>query len=393
MHLPFNGPHIYDYPKELSSSEHSREDVSILIGENGSGKSTLLNALANHHINRGKTVIAITNSIHDKFNVSHRRFHALKGRAGRRMTRATIKESFSEATGNNVQRLRNASLALAYVGFSPLIGFQILNLKRNYRDIIRDSGFFSDTEKEMVTFLLGKASSEFQKGSIIWLGMSEYSFNEIDRSSLVELFAWESRLVKLKVLSRIEIFLQRDNQIIPLLSASSGELALIISIVYVSTLIDRQTVLLIDEPENSLHPKWQKEYIRMFLDLFSLYQPKIIVATHSPLIVNGTELFVDNPKIYRAENFHFELLGHDPLNVEELLFKFFNVTTPQNRFVSAEVVKFLNLLIEEKISKENFTKQIDKLITGSYDAKQQEVLASVIQLSSKIKPDNDAINN
>lgn len=91
-----------------------------------------------------------------------------------------------------------------------------------------------------------------------------------------------------------------------MLDASSGELALITSIVYISTVISERTVILIDEPENSLHPKWQKQFVQILFDIFYFFQPKIIIATHSPLIVNGAELFTKDPKIFKADNFTFK---------------------------------------------------------------------------------------
>jgi predicted ATP-binding protein involved in virulence len=53
-----------------------------------------------------------------------------------------------------------------------------------------------------------------------------------------------------------------------------------------------QGVLLIDEAENHLHPKWQKVFLQHILKLFPKLQ--IIVTTHSPFIVAS----VENAKIF-----------------------------------------------------------------------------------------------
>ena len=173
-----------------------------------------------------------------------------------------------------------------------------------------------------------------------------------------------------------------------MLSASSGELALITSIVYLSTVITDRTVILIDEPENSLHPKWQKEYAKIILDIFYLFQPKIIIATHSPLVVNGAELFIPDPKVYKAEGFSFEIQHKEPLNLEELLFRFFDINTPQNRFLSDRIVRFLNLLSNEKITFKDFENEIRRIELNSYDPKQIDVLDSVVKLAYEITPQN-----
>jgi len=57
-----------------------------------------------------------------------------------------------------------------------------------------------------------------------------------------------------------------------------------------------QGVLLIDEAENHLHPKWQKRFLNNILTLFPRLQ--IIVATHSPFIVTS----VKNAKVYVCES-------------------------------------------------------------------------------------------
>lgn len=380
---------IENIPEQILNLDHFPEDVSILIGENGSGKSTLLNNLSKHFLGRGENVIALANSIHDKFDSQHRNFKTLRGRSGRKQARMTIKNALINIAESDIQRLKNASRALQYVGFDPVIGFKIEKLKPFFRDIISSSDF-NDNEKEKIGYLLDKSLRESNAdGEIIWLEIESFSFNELEKSSLTELFLFEPKLKELKIIERIEVFLRKNQNTISMLDASSGELVLITSIVYLSTAITEKTVILIDEPENSLHPKWQKEYARILLDIFYLYQPKIIIATHSPLIISGAELFIKYPKIYKAENFTFVLQMKEPLNMEEMYFRFFDITTPQNRFLSDRIVRLLNTLANDKISLREFENAVRKIEDSSYDPQQIEVLKSVIELASEItKPNN-----
>ncbi len=46
-------------------------------------------------------------------------------------------------------------------------------------------------------------------------------------------------------------------------------------------------LILIDEPETSLHPKWQKKYVRFLIDVFSGLDVQFIIATHSPYLLQG----------------------------------------------------------------------------------------------------------
>ena len=81
---------------------------------------------------------------------------------------------------------------------------------------------------------------------------------------------------------------------IPLHRLSSGEQNLIILCYKLAFSTDTRTVLLIDEPENSLHMAWissmLEDYKRMADDL----KCQIIIATHSPAFINGRwDLSVD----------------------------------------------------------------------------------------------------
>lgn len=376
-----------DMPKDLLALEHLENDVSILIGENGSGKSTLLNKLSGFFLAHNENVVAIANSIHDKFNRGHKNFHILSDRSGRRQSRSTIKNALQNIDENSIQRLRNISRALDYVGFSPQIGFRVDRLSSNYIEQVANIQL-NQNDKSEIIYLLENVFRQSQVEPIIWLEMESFSFSEIRQSSLTALFKWETTLKKEGVISRIEVFLKKNHKTISMLDASSGELSLITSIIYLSTVITPRTVILIDEPENSLHPKWQKEYARTLFDLFYLYQPKIIIATHSPLVINGAELFIENSKIYKAKGFTFEIQQKEPLNVEELIFRFFDLSTPQNRFLSDHILRYLNLLANEKITLESFENEIEKIENKSYDDKQMKLLESIKVLAAEMSSPN-----
>ncbi|MEZ7496815.1 ATP-binding protein [Leeuwenhoekiella aequorea] len=46
-------------------------------------------------------------------------------------------------------------------------------------------------------------------------------------------------------------------------------------------------IILIDEPETSLHPKWQRKYIQFLLNTFDGLGIQFIISTHSPYILQG----------------------------------------------------------------------------------------------------------
>ena len=99
------------------------------------------------------------------------------------------------------------------------------------------------------------------------------------------------------MIREIRVLLERkkDGNVIGMKHASSGQLALISSLLFLATNAGDDPLILIDEPENSLHPSWQREYIEKVLAAMNFRNASIIVATHAPLIVTGA--LTSNPDL------------------------------------------------------------------------------------------------
>ncbi|WP_282349366.1 ATP-binding protein [Pseudomonas sp. PS01301] len=69
--------------------------------------------------------------------------------------------------------------------------------------------------------------------------------------------------------------------------ASSGEQCLLVIMLGIAGHITDFSTILIDEPEISLHPRWQEEFIRMLISAFSSYRGcQFLIATHSPQVIS-----------------------------------------------------------------------------------------------------------
>ena len=99
-------------------------------------------------------------------------------------------------------------------------------------------------------------------------------------------------------------YLRYDGLDIPLREAASG----IQSVAYLYMLLagghlNRNTLLLIDEPEIHLHPQWIVEYARILVLLHKELGIRVVLASHSPDMVAGLQAIADKYGI--IENVHF----------------------------------------------------------------------------------------
>ncbi|WP_276131624.1 AAA family ATPase [Polluticoccus soli] len=394
-----------DVPLELINSSSKEGDVNILIGENGSGKSQLLSQLASRYIRNHKKVIAIANSVYDKFPRAGNGLYLLRDRGGRKRVRTSVKNALINISPEDFTRLKNAAEALRFVGYEPLIGVKNISVSVDQLEfalIERNTKMqTSDSDEEFLELIPNEGIEElkallyklqsFQQEKIIWLSFNDFSFHEVDKVTFIQLLKWERLLKRLKLVNSIDLYLRRENSEIPLYDASSGELSFISSLIYIATLIDENSAILVDEPENSLHPRWQKDYVKVLLSLFSYYQPKIVIATHSAVVVTGAEVFNPSTQVFKSKNFQFFKKDSDPINIEEAFYGYFDVITPQNRFLSKHLIDLLNRLAEGEETLDTITQKLAKIENDIYQPSQTNLIYGVREIAQKIinKPNNN----
>jgi len=121
----------------------------------------------------------------------------------------------------------------------------------------------------------------------------------------------------------------------PLASRSSGEQCLFLLFLGIISSIDDNSLILIDEPEISLHPSWQQKFVEILNQSLHAYSGcHFIIATHSPLIVS--DIAVKNCEILdmterrltdasehslRSSDYHLANLFHNPGHSNEYLIK------------------------------------------------------------------------
>ena len=76
-----------------------------------------------------------------------------------------------------------------------------------------------------------------------------------------------------------------DDPELPIHELSSGEIKLILMFYELLFKTEPHSILLLDEPESSLHVDWQKKLLTAVIDVCTKHDIQIIAATHSPDVV------------------------------------------------------------------------------------------------------------
>jgi predicted ATPase len=248
---------FFNQNTELLEKSTSDEDVNILIGVNGSGKSTYLNELGRYHISQGKTVVAIANTIYDKFDFKGKKVKILRSSIGKNIAKHSIRQVLKILEREDSKAFFNLRNVFNYINLVPRIEFKINDLNLEFREILINSEFFNAEEREDLLYFLNRSYDNYliENENKFILNLDNKDFDSSRNVFFLKILNFESKLKKVKILRSIDITLFKENDSFRLEKASSGELTLMTSLIFLSVNINDNTVILIDEPENSLHPK------------------------------------------------------------------------------------------------------------------------------------------
>lgn len=151
-------------------------------------------------------------------------------------------------------------------------------------------------------------------------------------------------LTDLLRLENVECQAARSNARFSVLDLSSGEYHMLSTILAIGFGLDQKAVLLIDEPENNLHPQWQRDFMTAVFDICSIAMTEghVIICTHSPLIVGSAkegstvvDLTCDEPQMgvvrYGASS-------------DELLLAQFGVGSSRNKIVVDTIQRAVSMV-------------------------------------------------
>ena len=175
--------------------------------------------------------------------------------------------------------------------------------------------------------------------------------------------------VKLKGFSKNEkimpIFENSAGEEFDINDLSSGEKQLFLRTLSIKMLEPKNSIILIDEPELSLHPKWQQRIIEVYKKIGENNQ--IIIATHSPHIlgsVTSENIFI----LYRDENGKIEAKTGDELYssygqpVDRVLKDIMELKSIRAPKIEKELEELRKLVDENKYDTKEFKEKYNNLL-------------------------------
>lgn len=329
-------------------------DFTYVIGNNGTGKSHLLAALADQlaYSAAAANVVCISNSLYDRFKPSGPEGYLYLG--ARSSSNAIFRSSLDRQLFHMIlMALRKDRRRLKVLMNALDLDFEFLVMRYVGEDSFRRAASRKDrtppAQKSIGAGFIGR----------------KHRFDELSDQEIEALLG----LVPLKPTIAVTVFAPGGDPL-KFSVLSSGEQNRILLLAKVVAAVDADTVLLIDEPEISLHLHWQMDFHRSLKDLLKGFKKThVVVATHSPILISeaaredpnsqtnavaivervgplgrlSAETSVDMVPIRYTMHSFADVASHD-----QLVLRYFQTAPYQGREVSVEVADALLDVAEGK---------------------------------------------
>ena len=308
-----------DFTNRLTGLPH---DTILLVGENGVGKTTILTEISNFlsggalsvHFRKMEYCIDGDNGM-VKINIipeGNDVYSFIREKDGHE-ERLKYGWDQNRSSGHNLDSMNNdeddprhygslLSLPRSIFNTKPInnVGVSELDINIHEKDTENDFTSFKQLLVDLNSLDAEDFTEQHRNGSQI-------SIDDFDQGSRMSRFthAFNDFFDTMRYScikgenGQKEIYFSKYGNEIPIDSLSTGEKQIVFRGIFLLRNLNRLKggILLIDEPELSLHPKWQNKILKYYQTLFTdpvtgLMQVQIIMATHSERILSTA---FDNP--------------------------------------------------------------------------------------------------
>lgn len=192
---------------------------------------------------------------------------------------------------------------------------------------------------------------------------------DIDQNSLVanEDLNYIYKLKQYDLVQAASVVFYKKGKQIASEEMSSGEFAMLSMVLSISTASsDSHTLILIDEPELSLHPNWQMTIIDNLDRALKDQVCHLLIATHSHMLVSDLPMNRSSVSQWEKDddgNLIANRIGENTYgwSAEEVLLKVFKTATDRNRYFGERIAKLLEQMGNDTISKEAVADELNEL--------------------------------
>lgn len=348
---------------------------SMIIGKNGSGKSTLLRALT-------QIFLVITkNEEGIKFNKDDLDYdyYNLKYSLNENKFQITIQKKKSrfiiEYLKNNQKRnVKNIEYPHRMLAISNIVNDRFMFASNERYKYLGSRGsangyFMGDFEKKASEHLNDIITS--RKYNMLIKALKIMGYDAMHLSD-------KGREIDNDAVTYVS--LEKKGYSYRLEQLSSGEkniLGIVLSIIAQGS---SSCIILIDEPENSLHPNWQINLITQLDEILNELNIicHMIVATHSPMIFSGLpsegSSVIVSEGTPESENmlYSHRFIDHSPYawSVESILYQVFEIRTLRNYYVEQDLKILIEYLKDSKNINEKSIEsfqRLDKIVLSEHD--------------------------
>ena len=218
----------------------------------------------------------------------------------------------------------------------------------------------SNKVKELYDFYKNK---EFAKQP-----MCNYDI-DIDQNSLTanEDLNYIYKLKQYDLVQAASVVFYKNGRQIASEEMSSGEFAMLSMVLSISIAAsDSHTLILIDEPELSLHPNWQMTIIDNLDRALKDQVCHLLIATHSHMLVSDLPMNRSSVSQWEKDvngNIIASQISENTYgwSAEEVLLKVFKTATDRNRYFGERIAKLLEQMGNDKISTEAVGAELNEL--------------------------------